>query len=200
MRKNPPEFYGVDYLKSPLAGGPGLTRWEDNGVYFEMARFIHALAPGASVLEVGCGRGFVVRHLRNMGHIADGCEYGTEAVAQSVCGAQWADLTAKLPYEYGSYDLVLCVGVLSHPPALYAQHCLDELARVSRRLLVTNIQVEPHELQRHHLNIKPAEWWRPRFAKAGWRERTDAEVEALIERWKYRREPLAWFAVWEQAS
>ncbi len=198
MSKNPPEFYGVAYLKSPLAGGEGINRWQDNGVYHNGACFAAAIARhvGAqSILDVGCGRGFVVRHLRNLGVTADGCEYGVEAVQHSVCGAVFGDLTDRLPYADKSYDLAHCVGVLSQFPAEDAPQAISELARVARGWLLTNILVKYHEAAPHHLNVSPPDWWRERFDRAGFRQ---VEIAELCGRFGMARNPLSWLAFWEK--
>ena len=171
-KKNPPSFYGMDYLDQKMDPGT-VTRWDDNGIFYGLAVGVQGLTkltPIKSILEVGCGRGWVVRHLRNLGFIADGMEYSDEAVRFSVCESRKGDLTEKLPYDNGSYDLVLCIGVLSHLPATSLINAANELARVSKRFVWTNIQLAWHSHQLHHKTFLPHEIWSLIFAKAGLRE------------------------------
>jgi SAM-dependent methyltransferase len=172
-KKNPPEFYGKDYLDIEIGGAGGAKRKEDNGAYYQagvfMKRFLdHAGIETPRTLDVGCGLGYVVRHLRNQGVDAHGCEYGRWPQENAVVeGILWADLTDFLPYEPESFDLVSCLGVLSQFPQRFALKALKELMRVSRGFVWVNIQCEKHELQAHHKNIKEKEFWFSLFKTAG---------------------------------
>jgi SAM-dependent methyltransferase len=197
MRKNPPELYGVEYLKRPHFQG---SRWEDNGRFYGAAVAVHRFLNefgGDSVLEVGCGRGYVVRHLRNLGRRADGIEYSPAAAEFSVCDALLGDVTRLLPLPDASYDLVICHGVLCHlPPALVAR-ALRELARVSRRWLWVNMLVDdPNGEEPHHLCVREPVWWRPRFAVAGWNE-IAPELAGLTE---FNGMDGRWSSLWEKAE
>ena len=202
MKKNPPEMYGVKYLKGLKAsraldeGTEQTTRWDDNGTFFGAAVTAKKLAEKLgcrSVLDVGCGRGFTVRHLRNMGLRADGIEYGTEAVEHSVCEAKWGDLTDTLPPGDETYDLTISLGVLSHPPKETTFNALSELRRVTKKALWTGIQVVPHELQLHHLTIMPPDWWQSMFSAAGWK---DAGLTEWLDDHGRNINKLAWSNVW----
>ena len=119
-------------------------------------------------LDVGCGLGYVVRHLRNQGVDAHGCEYGRWTQEHAVIpGILWADLTEYLPYETAQFDLVSCLGVLSQFPERFAVRAVSELRRVSRGYIWVNIQCEPHELQKHHRGIRPKGDWFSLFEYMG---------------------------------
>ena len=173
--KNSPEFYGEDYLNIEIGGAGGAKRNEDNGAYYQAAVFVREFLDfkeyqAPRTLDVGCGLGFVVRHLRNLNVDAHGVEYGFWTVDHAVVpGILWADLTIRLPFPSESFDLVSCCGVLSQFPEEFSEGALRELARVSRRFVWVNIQCEEHELQRHHRNIKPKEFWFDLFEKTGLR-------------------------------
>ena len=173
MTKNPESFYGLNYLNKVKGDTGGKTRFEDNGSNLQAALFVKrlmgTLAISGRVLDVGCGRGFVVRHLRTLGIDAEGCEYSKEACDLSVCGARQGDLTQRLPFKDGEFVLVYSLGVLSHPPEPSTDNALQELHRISSGYLWTNILTGRHHLQQHHLTVKPPAWWIPRFESAGWR-------------------------------
>lgn len=207
MKKNLPEDYGEAYWMHPMAAGPGdqAFRGQDNGNFMNCAVTAKELLeqelpsnPDLVVLEVGCGIGFVIRHLRNLGVKADGIEYGTWAIEHSVCGSKFGDLTERLPSEDRSYDLVLCMGVLSHIPEEMVPHALKEISRVTRKLVWTNIQLYWHPDQNHHKTFMQPTWWRRRFAEAGLEERLD--LWPSLQKHGYGRDHFQWPAIWEIAT
>lgn len=172
--KNPPEFYGKEYLENRFGSSGKFQRIEDNGCYWQAAKFIKELLDKTGIekpktLDVGCGLGYIVRHLRNAGIVdAVGCEYGRWTQENAVVsGILWADLTEGLPYEDESFDFVSCLGVLSQFGERYAPRALAELRRVTRFILWTNIQLEMNHLQSYHKNIKPVSYWEELFKEAG---------------------------------
>lgn len=188
--KNPRATYDVGYLKQFMAGSGGATRWDNHGGFRNTAKFTAALVAqtprsspasqegnGPRICDVGCGRGWIVFNLREMGLDACGCEYGRGAVAHSMGSAALCDLTQPggLPYPGGIFDHVNCVGVLSHLPNEYAEMAVLELHRITAQggTLWTNILTirpdgEPNPLAEHHLNQETAAWWEILFAAIGW--------------------------------
>ena len=76
------------------------------------------LAPEASVLDVGCGRGIVVRELLRLGHKARGIDFDADSIFDSVAHAGYfpgevGDLNL-LPYRDNSFDAVLLAGTIEH--------------------------------------------------------------------------------------
>ena len=201
-KKNPPEFYGREYLHR-LMGNTGRTktRWENNGAFANAALFVQSLIKQAGsstrVLDVGCGRGWVVHNMRNLGIDAYGVEYGLEAVEDSVCGAEWADLTERLPFPDASFDIVTCLGVLSHLPQAYAEHAVRELARVSRRFIWSNIALNRTPNHEHHRNISPGEWWDAIFLRLGLQVYPNA-AQLFAMHGFYAKEQ--WMKVWENPA
>jgi len=196
--KNAESLYGLEYLKRPMSP-PTVNRWEDNGIFYGTAVTTNLLAKkleAKKILDVGCGRGWVVRHLRNLKFETDGMEYSKDAVKFSMCDAKWGDLTERIPYDDKSYDLIISLGVLSHLPADRLIHAVRELARVSRRYIWTNIQVQWHRLQQHHKNFLPHEIWRLIFKEAGCREME--ELRPFLKERNVGAPPLTHSAVWEK--
>jgi SAM-dependent methyltransferase len=76
------------------------------------------LAPAARVLDVGCGRGIVVRELLRLGHKARGIDFDADSIFDSVAHAGYfpgevGDLNL-LPYRDDSFDAVLLAGTIEH--------------------------------------------------------------------------------------
>lgn len=186
-------------------GGTTQPRGVDNGHFYQMAHTLGHLTEAlfddpnkVSILDVGCGRGFVLRHLENIGFKKlKGFEYGPLDEVRPVTPlVSWADLTVGLPVANNSWDLVACVGVLSHLPEHLVDHAIRELYRVTGAVLMTNILIKDHPLQRHHLTVQPPQWWKPRFQRVGWNA---LEMGDFLEERGFRSEGQ-WAQVWSAES
>ena len=101
-----------------------------------------------SVLEVGCGEGFVLQYLakhRPNWRLA-GCDLAGDAVAYAgrLCPESVSLCTADiyhLPLPSRSFDLVLCSEVLEHLEGVPA--ALAELQRVTRGYVLVSVPHEP---------------------------------------------------------
>jgi len=101
-----------------------------------------------SVLDAGCGEGFVYNHLA--ARLGRGVRYsGLDLSREALCVGRARGSRASLlggsvmdiPFSGGSFDLVVCTEVLEHlsRPA----QALDELCRVSRRFVLLSVPCEP---------------------------------------------------------
>ncbi len=88
------------------------------------------LAPGARVLELGCGAGTYVRLLAKRGHPTVGLDYSVPSLGRALAadpaslGRYVAGDAYALPFRNGGFDGVVCIGVLQalgHPRAALAE-------------------------------------------------------------------------------
>lgn len=75
-------------------------------------------AGAVRILDVGCGRGNLVRHLEKLGYDVHGMTINPEEVAQAdsprvLLGDIQGDIT-RLPLEFGSFDAVLSFDCMEH--------------------------------------------------------------------------------------
>jgi SAM-dependent methyltransferase len=121
------------------------------------------LAPGMQVLDVGCGA-IGLRALEPELEIT-----GVDLVARPNYPGPFlqADVTAGLPYEDGTFDLVYSSSVIEHVPRERRGAFAAEVGRVGRGLYVQtpaySFPVEPHSL------LPFAHWLPTRIRRPLWR-------------------------------
>ena len=129
LKKNPLRRY---FIQQYLSGVLSLTQ----------------RVPTQHVLDVGCGEGFVIQHLRqHLSHIhLTGIDIEPAvlkvAAYQNPTSTLSIALAHQLPLPSQSYDLVLCNEVLEHLAS--PQTALQELKRVGRSHFILSVPREPH--------------------------------------------------------
>lgn len=107
---------------------------------------LYRSAEARSVLEVGCGEGKLADHLVRSGPRPDrflATDLSLERRAADIDPIiEFAEASAyELPYEDGSFDLVVCCEVMEHLER--PQEALAEVARVARNFVLMSTPWEP---------------------------------------------------------
>lgn len=116
--------------------------------YLQTVAELAVLTGARRALDVGCGEGFVIRHLRNVRPETALIGIDLERDVLRVAAYQNPDTifavasATALPLTDASFDLALCNEVLEHLPS--PLQALDEIARVSARYFVFSVPREPH--------------------------------------------------------
>lgn len=93
-------------------------------------------AASASVVDVGCGNGFLTVYLERVFGRAVGVDYSESMLAASPCREKVCASATELPFEDGEFDVAVESHLLHHlEPADRAQ-AVREMARVARRAVV----------------------------------------------------------------
>jgi SAM-dependent methyltransferase len=183
MDSSPPEVYAtargpLARLADPLAARARHLRHER---FFALTR----LAPGARVLDVGCGK-LGLRALEPELDIT-----GVDLVERPEYPGPFvrADAAEGLPFAEDEFDLVYCSSVIEHVPPARRAAFAAELRRVGRGWFVQtpawSFPLEPHSLLpgAHWLPVR----WRRRYWRLGaagrWEEIAllrRGELEALF--------------------
>ena len=115
--------------------------------------FMHSLdaclVPGAesTLHEVGCGEGYLARHLRALGFAVTASDFSPEIIARAAAMPGGADIDFRVRSVYDldplhdAADTVVCCEVLEHleEPA----RALERLAAITRRSCVLSVPNEP---------------------------------------------------------
>lgn len=125
-----------------------IAQWHLNSVMEAIYQLL-AESGGASILDAGCGEGFLTDYLarRDPSLRLTGVDMSSEAIAyaEERFGERARFRTGnvyKLPFSDNSFDVVLCSEVLEHldEPDL----AVRELIRVARRHVVITVPNEPY--------------------------------------------------------
>lgn len=135
----PPDLYTEDYFLTACEGyeeflksdGENLSRRLKQA--FEFA----SVVPGMTVLDLGCGRGEIVRHITRLGARAIGADYAPVALQLARRALQedtgnWGLVRSdakRLPFPSGAFDRVLMFDVVEHLHPWELDECLTEVRR-----------------------------------------------------------------------
>lgn len=114
-------------------------------------RTILEILKEGSVLDIGCGDGLLLEHLKNKGHDVSGVDISAKAIEickQRGLKCSQMDITDKLPFTDSSFDNVLLIDVLEH--LFQPQDVLKEAYRVCKKnifISVPNFVSFPARLQ-----------------------------------------------------
>jgi ubiquinone/menaquinone biosynthesis C-methylase UbiE len=129
--------YGEMYFDGPREYGYGGYRYD--GRWLPVARDIidhFGLKPGMRVLDVGCGKGFLVKDLMLAwpGLEAFGLDislYALMHAEKEVIGRIHLGTAEKLPFPDNSFDCVLCLNTVHNFPRQRAIKVMQEIQRTS---------------------------------------------------------------------
>lgn len=130
--------FGFEYFDGERKYGYGGFRYD--GRWLPVAEAIvnhYALNPGARILDIGCGKGFLLHDFRKVlpGCITEGIDISEYAIANSmpeIKDCLRVGNVLSLPYEDKSFDLVLAINVLHNLRLPELEIALHEIERVGK--------------------------------------------------------------------
>lgn len=176
------EDYGYDYFDN-TEYGVGYGGYVYDGRYRSAVERLvkhFGLRPGASVLEVGCAKGFILYEFHALGFHVTGVDASAYAIAhakEEVRHRLILGTGSRLPFADGSFDLVLAKEVIPHLEEEEALNLIAECMRVSNgRGAFLEIQCAEGEQSAElmkawdvtHKTIKPKAWWAQQLARLGY--------------------------------
>jgi FkbM family methyltransferase len=192
--KDPSSIYTTEWFQGHAHG-----REE----YRSVANVVHELFPDCKyVMDVGCGPGFCLERLKELGHHVKGIDGSVQALSVSPIrdDISIADLTTTDPQFFANdAELIICTEVAEHLDAEHsdklvdflttcAEHDIDTTAAAPGAIYFT--AATPGQGGTDHVNEQPHEYWIEKFEARGWkldRARTE-EVRlklAKVIRWQH---------------
>lgn len=156
-----------------------------------------------NVLDVGCGRGTFIGHMRNVGIKAVGFDFSEWAVKNPYhgCESTWIrklDATQRWPYNDREFDLVTALDLMEHIYINDIDSVINEMYRVTNRFVFLQIATiddshngdflkdgyiinkgcsAPVELEgcavAGHVTVKRKQFWVEKLSKYEWKMRED---------------------------
>jgi len=139
----PSELYTEDYFLTACEGYDEFVQTEGEHLSrrLKQAFTFATVTPGMNVLDLGCGRGEIVRHVARLGAQSFGIDYARAAVQLTqrvmrqehlgVWGLARSD-AKRLPFASGTFDRVLMFDVVEHLHPWELDASLAEVWRVLR--------------------------------------------------------------------
>lgn len=93
-----------------------------------------------TLLDVGCGRGFLVEQVQQAGYEVSGCDLFSENPLKNAPYRQAS--VEKLPYNDQEFDIVVCSHTLEHVRQL--PEAIAELKRVARKQLIVALPCQKY--------------------------------------------------------
>lgn len=140
-------------------------------------------------LDVGCGPGFLMYFLAELGVEADGIDFS--AAGRSLAAPGMADRivigdVGEQHVPERSYDLVICREVFEHLTVLQVRRTVEQLCRASSRLVYATTRFHPEpaslldfttdfETDPTHVTLLAKDFLRCLFVLEGFRSRPDLE-------------------------
>lgn len=186
----PAEHYDDEYFVSDWREG-------DNRYDLETRRRIEDRNPALikeafdpqRVLDVGCGPGFLMHFLAEIGVEADGVDFSPEVRALAPEGVRdriTVGLVTEPHVDERSYDLVICREVMEHLSVLQVRQTVGQICRASSRYVYCTTRFHPDpadlldittqfDVDPTHITLLAKDFMRCLFVLEGFGRRPDLE-------------------------
>lgn len=150
--------FGVEYYDGERLTGYGGYNYHPR-FWTDTVRFMrdhYGLAEDASLLDVGCAKGFMLHDfklfmpdLKIAG--VDISPYGIEHAIEDMKPYLQVANATDLPFEDNSFDLVICINTVHNLPLDLCKKALREIQRVSRKNAFVTMDAWRNEAERERL-------------------------------------------------
>jgi len=189
-------FYDADYFERGRSTGKGWLmnyHWMPRRTFKEAFAFIDYLGLDETsyVLDFGCSKGFLVRALRELEIMADGCDISEYALSFAPKGCWNCSIGAQ--WDNRKYSHIISKDVFEHLTPDQLDENLMQFARVTSIIMCVIpigengiYRIPEYHTEISHIIIENESWWRNRFKKSGWSVLKEcSHVNGLKDNWAY---------------
>jgi len=148
-----------------------------------------------TVLDFGCGTGYAVRGLRNLGYEAYGYEYSRVAFEKYGLDGDGIYFNRIEDVIGKKFDLLYSTEVLEHIPEDLIDFYVDFFSRICSRRVFMTISLRPSsDNNAYHCTLKPRAWWESHFIRHGFivdsdvvsrcQTRGQRSTKQILSQWK----------------
>lgn len=156
------EYYQRIYQQTEI--GPNVYSKHVMDCCMTTARALKEYLRPKTVLDIGCGLGYLVAAFRSLGVDAYGFDISEDANQYRLASAKpfcWVDsLTDFSTAKY--YDLIICIEVLEHVPFEQAAIAIAKMSSMTNNIAFSSDQEFIDEPT--HVNVQNQEYWDDLFA------------------------------------
>lgn len=120
-----------------------------------------------STLDFGCGNGYAVKRMRELGESWYGLEYSKMAFDRYLQEPFFFHGTTK-QFEDKQFDMGYSTDVFEHIPEDIIDETIKDFCRVINRYIFMTISLRPStDNNKYHCTLKPRSWWEKKFIENG---------------------------------
>lgn len=126
------------------------------------------------VLDIGCGKGELVRHLLQRGldtYGLDISDYVINTYSQDLDVFKIGSIN-NLNWDNSFFNTVVCCGVLEFLSEEELAVAIEQIFNVTQKFLYIKVFINNDNESRYPLMLKKRKWWEERFFNAGFRKHT----------------------------
>lgn len=170
--------FGRCYYASYAGGEYEWSNPHWQSFFGSVAERIIQQANPATVVDVGCAKGFLVAALRDRGVDAEGVDPSETAISDAPPSVRDHLKVGTFEYLIGRrWDLIACIEVLEHLSSATAAFAMDAMVQASDLLLVSSTPADFEEST--HINVHRYEYWATELARRGFFRRADLDATFL---------------------
>jgi SAM-dependent methyltransferase len=139
------------------------------GAYAELASVINLVLQPESVCDFGCGNGFIVHYLKQLGVTVRGVETSTKAYQFAPAQVREDILTENILglLPLGKFDVTISTEVAEHIPKAKGELLIKNLTHHAIRGIFFTA-ARPGQWGDGHINCQPKSYWERIFLKYRW--------------------------------
>ena len=157
-------LYDKIYSSINVKGGMYGDTHRRDSLFYEFIKIL----PKSSIIDVGCGRGHLLRWLKALGHDVRGTEIADCLLKDDLLGLPVKKLFCSELHTIpdNSYDVVISNDVIEHlPDEQQVEQAVKDLSRISKKYVLISTGGRRaatsgvEGVGNVHLVIRPQEWW-----------------------------------------